>query len=232
MIIYAVIINQLLDNMENLKDGKKPANYFNQSRKEMLNYVPKDAKRVLDIGCGKGIFSQLLKENTGAETWGVEMDKESAQLAANRMDKVLVGDIMTLLEEIPDNYFDCLVFNDVLEHLSDPNMLLEKMKNKLSDDGVIISSLPNVRYFFNLYELLFKRDWRYTDAGILDRTHLRFFTKKSIIRMFEELGYEVVSIRGINSLRAWKFFPINIMTLGFINDSRYLQYATVARIKK
>ncbi len=135
------------------------------------------------------------------------------------------------MESLPDKYFDCIVFNDVLEHMADPYIILEKIKNKLSNNGVIVCSIPNVRHVRVLRDLLFKKQWEYQDAGILDRTHLRFFTKKSIISMFNNLNYELKVIKGIQATKFWMFLPINIITFGFFSDSRYIQFACVAKPK-
>ena len=81
---------------------------------------------------------------------------------------------------LPDNNFDVVIFNDVLEHFENPWAVLENVKTKLNASGVVVASIPNVAYITNLVELILKKDWRYKpEGGILDKTHLRFFTKKS-----------------------------------------------------
>lgn len=206
----------------------KTQEYYTQTRPEMMNFVPFGAKKVLDIGCGSALFSLQVKDRNNAEVWGIELDKEVAKVASVKIDRVLCGDAFSLLNELPDNYFDCIIFNDVLEHLDDPYSLLKQIKVKLSPNGVIVSSIPNVRFITNLYKLLIKKDWKYEDSGILDNTHLRFFTQKSIIQMYEEAGYKIEKIEGINPIKNWKFELINILSLGFFADTRYLQFASIA----
>jgi 2-polyprenyl-3-methyl-5-hydroxy-6-metoxy-1,4-benzoquinol methylase len=206
----------------------KPEGYYIQARPEVLPFIPKDAKRILDVGCGEGGFGFTLKQRLGAEVWGIEYVPAAAEAARQRLDRVLVGDVMQRLEQLPDRHFDCITFTDVLEHLVDPYQVLLAIKQKLSSRGVIVSSIPNVRFFRNLFNLVVKGDWRYEDAGILDKTHLRFFTKKSIKSMFESLGYRVIQIKGINATPSWKVTLFNLVTLGTFSDTRYLQFCCVA----
>ena len=170
-----------------------------------------------------------IKEQIGAETWGVELVPEVAEKAKRQVENVLIGKIEDVLNLIPDGYFDCITFNDVLEHLLEPANVLNMVKTKLSRNGVIIASIPNVRYFFNLYELLVKKDWEYKDAGILDSTHYRFFTQKSMLRMFELAGYNVINQTGINEIKLWKFRFLNFLFNGYFTDTKYLQFVCVGK---
>ena len=152
------------------------------------------------------------------------------------MFKVLKGTIDEKVDELPDNYFDVIIMNDVIEHLLEPWDDIQKLKSKLKDEGVFVSSIPNVRYAKNLFKVLFHRDWKYTDDRILDSTHFRFFTKKSIRRLFEENGYSVQKMKGVNMTKSFAFFPFavlfNILFLFSQLDIFYMQYATVAKKKK
>ena len=207
----------------------KPAEYYAQARSEILPFIPDTARRILDVGCSEGKFGLQLKDTLNAEVWGVEMVETAAAIARQRLDRVLVGDIMQKLEELPDHYFDCVTFNDVLEHLVDPYQILVAVKQKLSPRGVVVTSIPNVRYFRNLFNLVVRGNWRYEEYGTLDSTHLRFFTKKSIAEMFQSLGYSVIRLQGINPTPSWKVTLFNMLTLGFFNDTRYLQFCCVAQ---
>ena len=206
--------------------------YYSQARPEVAAFVPPSIKSILDIGCGQGGFLELVKEQTGAETWGVEVVNEIAENGKSLIDKVLVGKIEEVIDLIPDGYFDCISFNDVLEHLLEPKDVLKMISRKLSDNGVVIASIPNVRYFFNLREVLFYKDWHYTDSGILDSSHFRFFTQRSMIRLFKEAGYMLPNPIGINKISSWKFELFNVGTLGFFNDTKYLQFVCIAKLSK
>ena len=98
---------------------KKPEGYYSEQRKEMVEFLPRNAKKVLDAGCGEGLFGKLVKETTGAEVWGIELDEKAAATAGSILDKVMQGDIKEKISELPDNHFDAVYFNDVLEHLAD-----------------------------------------------------------------------------------------------------------------
>jgi 2-polyprenyl-3-methyl-5-hydroxy-6-metoxy-1,4-benzoquinol methylase len=209
--------------------SEKPAVYFSQPRPEMVKFIPANAKRILDVGCAEGTFGASLKQMFGSEVWGVEPVPAVAEIASQRLDRVLCGDISAELDQCDDGYFDCIIFNDVLEHLVDPYHVLVDVKRKLSPQGVVVASIPNIRYFPVLKDYVFRGEWRYEDAGIMDKTHLRFFTRKSIIDMFPSLGYRLLRLEGINPRPSWKFTALNFVLLGRLSDSRYLQFACVAQ---
>lgn len=209
----------------------KPDGYYANIRNEMLSYIPKKPKRVLEIGCGEGLFGKKLKELYGCEVWGIELFPESAAVAKKNLDKVLVGDVAVAIDKLPNNYFDCVVCNDVLEHLEDPYSVIERLRAKLVKNGIIVSSIPNVRYFHNLYSLIMAKEWEYQDAGILDKTHLRFFTINSIRNMFTRHGYEIVKLEGINPMTQfpWEYRAANILFRGKLTDTKFMQFACVAQ---
>jgi 2-polyprenyl-3-methyl-5-hydroxy-6-metoxy-1,4-benzoquinol methylase len=119
------------------------------------------------------------------------------------------------------------VANDVLEHLADPWVTLERLRPKLTPGGVVVASIPNFRYLPALARIVFARDFPQEDAGIFDRTHLRFFTYKSIRRMFTEAGYEVQSLEGIGRQR-FVWAALRVLTLGWFWDGLAIQFACVA----
>lgn len=183
---------------------------------------------VLDIGCSDGSFGKRLKEKTGAEVWGIEFMPEEAGKAQEVLDKIFTGSCEKFIDDLPENHFDAIYFNDILEHLEDPYTILKKVKPKLKNKGVVISSIPNIRYYKAILNLLFKKDWEYEAQGVMDKTHLRFFTGKSIKRMYEEQGYKVLTHEGINGTSSIRPILFNIPFLFTQMDIRYLQYATVA----
>lgn len=208
--------------------------YFKHYRIEMLPFIPQKATKILEIGCGQANFSlQLLREDR--EIWGLEPNPEAAKVASEKLYKVLTGTVEEKLTEIPDDYFDVIIMNDVIEHLTYPKEVLEQLKPKMAENGVVVSSIPNVRYSKNIFKLIFNKDWKYTESGILDNTHFRFFTKKSIKRMFRETGFEVEKCKGINRTASFLYFPFavlfNIILLFSQTDIFFMQFATVARKK-
>ena len=195
----------------------------------MLPWVPGNALRILEVGCGAGTFLQSL-QRPDRELWGMDINPVEAEAAKAFCHRVLVGDAMELVEQLPDGYFDCVVFNDVLEHLPWPGRLLYKMRGKLKPDGRVVASIPNIRYIGVLVtELLWHRDFGYTpEGGVLDDTHLRFFTRRSMQRLFERAGYRVLSCQGIRPCRSWKEKLFIALSLGFLSDARYKCFAWTA----
>lgn len=221
-----------MDENRNLQDlAKKTEGYYSYSRSEMMAYIPRTAKRVLEVGCGEGHFGQGLRNELGAEVWGIELDENAGTSACGKLDKVIIGDATKKLAETPTQYFDCVVFNDVLEHLVDPFSMLLKTKEKLTPDGVVVCSIPNVRYFYVLRDLIIKKQWEYVDLGVLDKTHLRFFTLKSIKCMFNDLGYDIQTIKGIGPIKSFTFALLNFLVFGWLSDARYKQFACVVKPK-
>jgi 2-polyprenyl-3-methyl-5-hydroxy-6-metoxy-1,4-benzoquinol methylase len=207
----------------------KEISYYSQSRSEVASFVPVNIGRILDVGCGQGAFLELIKEKTGAETWGIELMPGITEV--RKVDKILTGSVEDLINDIPNDYFDCITFNDILEHLLHPTEVLKMMSPKLTKTGIIIASIPNVRFSANLYELLIKKDWAYKDYGILDSTHIRFFTQISMKRMLEEAGYKVNCQEGINMNSSWKLRLFNFFTFGFHSDIKYEQFVCIGSIK-
>jgi 2-polyprenyl-3-methyl-5-hydroxy-6-metoxy-1,4-benzoquinol methylase len=222
-------MNSLLQQAYQPKDST----YFQVERSEMLPYIPQPVHTVLDVGCGEGGFGYLLKTRHDAEIWGVELNPSAAAKAAQRLDRVICDDFSTA--DLPQHYFDCIIFNDVLEHLVDPFSAIENCQRLLKTNGAIVASIPNVRYFEAMWNLLVNQDWQYTDYGILDKTHLRFFTQKSVIATFQSAGYSIETIEGINPIEQMhpeysrRFKWINRLCFNQIADMRYLQFALVAR---
>ncbi len=196
----------------------------------MLAHVPLDRKRVLDIGCGAGSFGKIVKDRNMCEVWGIEMNTQQAQNASKVLDKVVIGDAVIKISEIPYTFFDCIVCNDILEHLVNPFAFLSELRKYLTPGGVLVASIPNVRYYRVLKDLIIRGDWRYKDSGVLDIDHLRFFTKKSIERMFRNTGWTIKTIEGINPTSSKTYRILNALLLGIIQDIQYRQFALQAEI--
>jgi len=207
--------------------------YHKHDRSEVSIVIPETYSKILEIGCGEGEFrSTITKAN---EYWGIEPDKGVAQQAVKNLDKVLVGYFDDCKNKLTEGYFDLIVCNDVIEHMDDYIGFLNEIKKYLSPNGYLVASIPNVRYLNNLFHLLFEKDWRYREAGILDRTHLRFFTKKSIKRALVTTGWEITQIKGINRYGSnrigHKLLLSYIGQVIFGRDSAYLQFAICAKVK-
>jgi 2-polyprenyl-3-methyl-5-hydroxy-6-metoxy-1,4-benzoquinol methylase len=209
--------------------GHDNANYFANRRADMLDFVPIDVRHVLEIGCGAGGFARGLRErNASIELWGVE-PSPAADQASGVMDRVLKGTVEHYMDALPEGYFDAICMNDVIEHLLDPWSALRALRSKLAPRGVLVASIPNVRHYRNLESLLLDGEWMYRDEGTLDRTHLRFFTPKSMRRLFDECGYEIEHMQGIRRSRKLRLKLWNLLFAGRLWDAFYLQFAIVAR---
>jgi 2-polyprenyl-3-methyl-5-hydroxy-6-metoxy-1,4-benzoquinol methylase len=205
--------------------------YFTNSRPEMLNYVPLDLRKTLEIGCGFGNFSYSLKQRQNIEAWGVEPSVEAALCAMGKLDNVINAKFDNDID-LPSFYFDCIIFNDVLEHLTDPWNALELSKKFLKQHGFIVCSIPNFRYWENMIEVVYNGSWEYKEEGILDKTHLRFFTYKSIIELFQKSNLDILKIEGINPLNSRKFNLCYHLLKNKLWDMRFLQFAVVAKKKR
>lgn len=203
--------------------------YFAKSRPEMLAFMPALPGRVLDVGCGQGGFGALLKAHAKAvEVWGVEPVAQAHAQARRVLDKALCGSFDAGLD-LPARSFDAVVFNDSLEHLADTAAALALARRLLAPGGCVLASIPNVRFWPHLREVLFRADWRYRDEGILDRTHLRFFTRRSMLRSFAEAGFDVQRIEGITP--CWHGLRLALARALLprgMQDMLYLQFAVVA----
>ncbi len=208
--------------------NNKTEQYFQNKRLEMTNFIPSNAEVILEIGCGTGAFGFEIKKKKDIIIWGVEPNLKASLIAKKQLDYVINS---TFDENTDFNNlkFDCIVFNDVLEHIAYPLETIEIAKKHLKPNGVIVSSIPNVYYYWNFLQNILYEDWKYEDAGIMDKTHLRFFSSKSIVRMFEESGAEIIKHQGINSFYSRKFKLFNYLTLFRFNNWQFQQFATVAK---
>lgn len=211
--------------------SEKSGKYFKHGRIEMLPFIPNDAANILEVGCGVGEFSANLKGVRSAHITGIEPFEAAANIAASRLDRVLILDANAGIVELQGKLFDCIVCNDVLEHLVDPWDTLKRLRLLLAPNGTLVASLPNIRYMPVLKDLVLKGEWRYVEQGVMDRTHLRFFTQKSMRNLFEESGYKVTHIKGINAIQfPWKFGLLNKLSLGALTDTQFPQYACIAKV--
>ncbi len=170
-------------------------NYYEESREEMLEMLPEDINSVIDIGCARGKFGELLKRRKGYRVIGVEKNPIEAEKAKNRLDGVITGDFLevSIIEK-----FDCATCLDTLEHVPDTEKFLKKIGEILRPGGYLLLSIPNIGHWSVVEDLLAGR-WDYTPAGTLCITHFRFFTKRSIEEFLKETGFEILRIRPIRS---------------------------------
>jgi 2-polyprenyl-3-methyl-5-hydroxy-6-metoxy-1,4-benzoquinol methylase len=188
--------------------------YFSAARADYVTEIPTGPNRVLEIGCAGGMTGLLAKQQGKAAFYcGVELFPDAARNAEGRIDEIVVGDI----EKIdrlpwPENSFDFLILSEVLEHLADPSRVLTKLRSYLRPGGRVFASSPNVSHF-RIIAMLLKGDWRLTEMGVMDRTHLRWFTPKSYAELFADSGFIVERVQAVSPLTQ-KSKIANFLTLG------------------
>ena len=150
------------------------------------------ATRVLEFGCATGYMTEVLKNRLGCTVVGIEIDRDAAALAEQYAERVIVGDAETIdyAAELAGEEFDVVLFADVLEHLKEPGDVLRRVRPFVAENGVVVASIPNIAHASVRLALL-GGEFRYREWGLLDDTHLRFFTRASIQDLFEETGYAV-----------------------------------------
>ena len=206
--------------------------YYTKSRHELVDFIEYPPMCVLEIGCGAGDFGQLLKRRFNSFVVGVEIETSIANLAREKLDLVYDKCFEELVAENAfEHEFDLIVLNDVIEHMQDPLNFLKLLEKVASSNGYCLCSIPNFIYVDNLFEIVTKRDFKYRDSGILDKTHLRFFTKKSIIRIFDSAGYVETNVTPLNYNRSLKWRIFSAVTFGLFSDFLVFQYAVVAKFK-
>lgn len=155
---------------------------------EVYRLVPKNTK-VLDIGCNTGYLGEALINKKDCYVFGIDFSREALKIAKKKLNKTKRFDLEKYQNPRINEKFDVIIFADVLEHVRYPKRLLNIYKNLLSEKGIIIASVPNVANIKNRFNL-FCGNWDYTRIGILDETHLRFFTKKTAMNLFKKSGYK------------------------------------------
>jgi SAM-dependent methyltransferase len=189
--------------------------YYAHTRLELVALLDGVPQTVLEVGCGRGNTLRHLKERGARETFGIELNSSVAEDAIDQVDHVAVGDVESMPWPFPGARFDCIILGDVLEHLRDPWGVVETLKDSLYQGGQIVASLPNVRFYGVSIPLLLGGKWTYTEAGILDRTHLRFFTRRTAIQLFAQAGLEV---RHVGSTYGPKRRLFNLLTVGIFRN--------------
>jgi len=206
--------------------------YFGHARPEVLAMVPATARRVLDIGCGAGRLGEALKARQEARVVGIELNEAAAMAARLRLDEVWVGDIERLDLDFPPGSFDAIVCGDILEHLRDPDRLLRRARGWLGPDGQFVTSIPNVRHHSVVRSLL-EGNWTYESAGLLDRDHVRFFTRREIEKLLFRAGFAVEEMRAVcvpGEEEALRGHPgavqVGRLCIGGLSDQDAVEYYT------
>lgn len=208
--------------MRNLYAAKS-REYFGFTREGIIKLINQGDNTILDVGCGYGKTGQVLKkEGKAKKIIGIELNPEAVEKAKVVLDEVILGNIEILQLTFEEYFFDYIILGDILEHLYDPGDVLRKVSPHLKAKGFIVASIPNVRHWSIIRNLVVKGEWEYGNMGLLDNTHLRFFTRKSILRTFDDNGFEVEQT--VPRLLTRKDRLVNRFTLGFLEGFLAFQY--------
>ena len=171
-----------------------PSRYFRDAKPAFLQLIDPRGLRVLDLGCGGGHNGAMLKKAGAREVVGVELDPGAAREARKRLDRVVECDLGRLdPAELGDQPFDAILASDVLEHLTDAEEVLARAVTLLRPGGAVVLSLPNVSNVYVFSQLLLKT-WPRRSSGIFDRTHVRWFARRDMVRLLQDAGLEVLRV--------------------------------------
>ncbi len=200
--------------------------YRSFCRTDLLVFVPDDVRTVLSIGCARGATeAELVKR--GVTVVGIELDSTATAIARKRGVTVLEGDASGFVPELSRWRFDCLFYADILEHLPDPLTVLRQHVDLLKPGGTVIVSVPNFRHFSVFASLFVRGHARYANAGILDKTHLRITTRKTVLDWFAQAGIETTLWKYNLSRR--RDMLMSWCSLGLLNEFVAQQIIVVGR---
>lgn len=193
--------------------ASKSDRYFSGARRRFVEDLPRQpAARLLEIGCGRGnTAAYALAQGRCGWCCGVELCREPAVEAATRLHRVIEGDIEKLDLDLPAGSIDVLILSEVLEHLSDPASVLGRLRGLMRPGGLVLAGSPNVCHR-SVVTMLLGGGWDYQREGIMDATHLRWYSPRTYRALFEKAGYVVDRVGPANDL-GWKARWINAVLL-------------------
>lgn len=219
------------------------SDYYGYERNDVINYVSeyffknkisKKISTVLEVGCGDGGTGKIIKEKFGVNKYvGVELMQEIANKAEKNVDKAICGDFEKMLESgnlqgIDKDRYDMILFLDTLEHMYNPWTAIKKAREWLNEDGFLVLSIPNAGHI-SIVKKLLRDKFAYEKSGLLDITHIRFFTFSTIQKMLNDNGYEIAGFTTLNDLSITKIKLFNFFTFNFFKKQFIISYTVIAK---
>lgn len=207
----------------------KPASYFANARNDIVKLAATDESScVLELGCGSGGTGRsMIAAGKAGRYVGIELSEDAAAIAAGHLSEVLVGDVEALDLSALSGQFDALIISEVLEHLRDPWKTLTRLVQCLRPGGAVFASSPNIAHWMVIRDLVAGR-FRYEESGVMDKTHLRWFTPETYREMFEAAGVTVESVGPLVAPR-WKARLIGRLSGGRLDHLFIAQIMIVGR---
>ena len=207
----------------------KPASYFANARSDFVDLLRTGAgSAVLELGCGAGGTGRaVLAAGKAGRYVGLELDPSAARVAAEALTEVLVGDVQEVNLEPLAGQFDALIISEVMEHLADPWTTLVRLSACVKPGGQVMASSPNIAHWNIILNLLRGR-FEYREAGIMDQTHLRWFTPDSYVALFEGAGFQIDTVRSMRE-NGWKAKIFDAVTGGRFKHLFMAQIVVVGR---
>ena len=207
-----------------------PADYYRHIRADIAEYIVRGSHHILDVGCGAGVLGAYLKQQgCASEVVGIEIDTIIAKEASTKLDCVLCANlnqtsVVDVLKAFDKASFDYIVCADVLEHLIDPREVLAELVAYLKPNGRLVTSIPNVRHWSVWLPLILRGQWEYCESGIMDSTHLRFFTRCSAATLLSGAGLNIVAYK---TLMGGKWRNLDKYTFGLLTEFISIQLVFV-----
>ena len=212
--------------------NQKEETYFNNARLDILPLLPEYSESVLEIGCGNGATLKYLKDRGKCKvTTGIELTEPAASEAEQHIDITLIGDAEKIINTLDSDSYDTVLCLDILEHLVEPWLMVEQISRVLKKDGLAIASIPNLRTFRVISNLAISGKFDYADTGIMDKTHLRFFTRTSALELLKTDALEVDHWIHSPFAAMSKSAIFNTITFGIFRDLLTEQYL-IRAVKK
>lgn len=221
----------MLESMVDEYYEEKSPEYFSGVRWDYVHAIAENpGAKILEIGCGTGdTGAVLLREGKCGHYCGIELNESAAEHARLQISEAIVGNVESMPFPWDNQSFDVLIISEVLEHLIDPWKVLRRLHSLMKPGAVVFASSPNISHY-RVIKMLLAGHWKLEDAGVMDRTHLRWFTPMSYGQMFESCGFRVESVAPVTRM-GWKTKLINAVTFNRMSHIFVVQINIRARVE-